>query len=39
VVLTNIPDGATAVGLPARIVPYKPVSIVYEAEARAENQG
>ena len=29
VVLTNIPDGATAVGQPARVVPYKPVSIVY----------
>ena len=28
VVLTNIPDGATAVGQPARVVPYKPVSIV-----------
>ena len=29
VVLTNIPDGATAVGQPAHVVPYKPVSIVY----------
>jgi serine O-acetyltransferase len=28
VVLTNIPDGATAVGQPARIVPYKPISLV-----------
>jgi serine O-acetyltransferase len=29
VVLTNIPDGTTAVGQPARVVPFKPVSIVY----------
>jgi len=29
VVLTNIPDGATAVGQPARIIAHKPVSIVY----------
>ena len=39
VVLTNIPDGATAVGLPARIVPYKPVSVVYGAEVGSANQG
>jgi serine O-acetyltransferase len=40
VVLTNIPDGATAVGQPARIVPYEPVSIVYRGtEAGAEFQG
>ena len=32
VVLTNIPDGATAVGQPARIVPYKPVSVLYRGE-------
>jgi serine O-acetyltransferase len=39
VVLTNIPDGATAVGQPARVVPYKPVSIVYRgAETGVENQ-
>jgi serine acetyltransferase len=40
VVLTNIPDGATAVGQPARIVPYEPVSIVYRGtEVGAEFQG
>lgn len=31
VVLTNIPDGATAVGQPARIIPFKPASIVYRS--------
>ena len=34
IVLTNIPDGATAVGQPARVVPYKPMSLVNPGRER-----